>query len=97
SAALAQSAAGATHPLASIPALHSNPDAKATLFLDFDGNYQATWGAYSNITTPVYDIDGDTTTFSERELSNISEAWARAAEDYAPFSVDVTTVEPAVL
>ncbi len=85
------------YPLSSIPALHSNPGAKATLFLDFDGHFEPVWGAYSNITTPVYDIDGDPTTFSDRELSNMSSAWEHASEDYAPFNVDVTTVEPAVL
>ena len=47
------------HPLSSLPFLHSNPGAKATLFLDFNGHYEAVWGAWSNITTPVYDIDGD--------------------------------------
>jgi hypothetical protein len=89
--------AAPTHPLTSIPLLHSNPGAKATLFLDFDGHFEPVWGAYSNITTPVYDIDGDPTTFSDRELSNMSSAWEHAAEDYAPFNVDVTTAEPAVL
>src|SRR4051812_8379731 len=87
----------ATYPLTSLPALHSNPSAKATLYLDFNGHYQATWGAWSNITTPVYDFDGDLTTFSDAELASIVESWTRAAEDYAPFNVDVTTVEPAVL
>ena len=42
-----------------------------------------------------FDQDGDPTTFSDGELSAIAGVWQRVAEDYAPFSVDVTTEEPA--
>jgi hypothetical protein len=80
-----------------LPVYHSLPSAPATLFLDFDGHFEATWGAYSNITTPVYDTDGDASTFSAAELAKIHEVWATVAEDYAPFNIDVTTVEPGVL
>ena len=85
---------GAKHPLSSIPELHSNPGAPVTIYLDFDGHFEATWGAYSNVTTPVYDTDGDPTTFSDAELAAIREVWERVAEDYAPFNVNVTTVNP---
>lgn len=90
-------ASAMTHPLSSIPPLHSDPGAKATLFLDFDGHYEASWGVWNGINTPVFDTDGDPSTFSDRELAIIEEAWTRTAEDFAPFDVDVTTVEPAVL
>jgi hypothetical protein len=76
------------HPLTDIPALHSNPSAGVKLYLDFDGHVE------SDKTTPVYDIDDDSTTFNDTELGFISTAWAKAAEDYAPFNIDVTTVEP---
>ena len=89
--------AGDLIPIASIPALHSNPGAPASLFLDFDGHFEPEWGAYSNATTPVYDIDGDVATFDETELSRILTAWEMVTEDFAPFNIDVTTVEPAVL
>lgn len=85
---------GATHPLTSIPVLNSLPGAATTLYLDFNGHYEASWGNYSNITTPVYSIDGDLTTFSDTELDAISTIWKMVAEDYAPFNINVTTVEP---
>ena len=87
----------ALSPLESLPALHSNPGASATLFLDFDGHFEPVWGSYTDVTTPVYDVDGDATTFSDTELANIASIWARVAEDFAPFNVDVTTAQPGVL
>lgn len=83
-----------SNPLTSIPQLSSNPNATAKLYLDFNGHTQASWGSYSNAVTPVYDQDGDRTTFSSGELASISEIWARVAEDYAPFNIDVTTINP---
>jgi hypothetical protein len=87
----------ASNPLASLPQLSSNPGATAKLYLDFNGHFQASWGTWSNATTPVYDQDGDATTFNGGELSSISEIWARVAEDYAPFHIDVTTIDPGSL
>ena len=84
-------------PLDSIPALNSNPDAAASLYLDFDGHFQAVWSSYTNITTPAYNRDGDATTFSDEELANIQALWELVAEDYSPFNINVTTVEPSVL
>ncbi len=84
-------------PLDSIPALNSNPGAPASLYLDFNGHFQPVWSSYTNIVTPVYDVDGDETTFSDAELANIQAVWEMVAEDYAPFDINVTTVEPSVL
>ncbi|WP_202921442.1 choice-of-anchor D domain-containing protein [Anatilimnocola aggregata] len=83
-----------TSPLSSIPLLSSNSGATAKLFLDFNGHTQASWGSYTNVITPVYDQDGDRTTFSAGELNSIQEIWARVAEDYAAFNIDVTTIDP---
>jgi hypothetical protein len=85
---------GALHPLTSLPQLSSNPGATAKLYLDFDGHFEPQWGTFTNVTTPVYDIDSDLATFSDAELANIYSAWQTVAEDYAPFNIDVTTVEP---
>ena len=82
------------NPLSSLPQLHSNPGATAKLFLDFDGHFEASWFAYSNVSTPAFDQDGDPSTFSDGESSSIHEIWARVSEDYAPFNIDVTTVDP---
>ena len=79
-------------PLSSLPQLSSNPNATAKLYLDFNGNTQASWGGYTNVVTKVFDTDGDQTTFSTSELNAITEIWRRVAEDYAPFNIDVTTI-----
>lgn len=84
----------ASNPLSSLPQLSSNPGATAKLYLDFNGNTEASWGSWSNVITPVYDQDGDRTTFSDAELASIQEIWARVSEDYAPFNIDVTTIDP---
>ena len=77
-----------------LPQLNSNLGAKATVYLDFDGHFEASWGSYSNIVTPAFSQDGDTTTFTDGELETITKIWMAVAEDYAPFNVNVTTVEP---
>jgi len=84
----------ASSPLSSLPALSSLPSASAKIYLDFNGHTEAAWGEFRNVVTPVYDIDGDRSTFSATELSNIQQIWARVAEDYAPFNIDVTTIDP---
>lgn len=86
--------AAATFPLSSLPALSSLPSAAASLYLDFDGHFEAQWGSYRNITIPAFDQDGDPTTFSDGELATIEAIWKSVAEDYAPFNINVTTVEP---
>ena len=83
--------------LSGVPALNSNPGAAATLYLDFDGHFEATWGSYSNVTTPVLDFDGNPSATNAEEDKYIRDIWAIVAEDYAPFNINVTTVEPAVL
>jgi hypothetical protein len=84
-------------PLSSVPQLNSLPGAKASLYLNFTGDFTASWGGHTNITTPAYDIDGDPNTFSQTELNNITKIWQYVAEDYAPFNINVTTVTPANL
>lgn len=81
-------------PLSSLPLLSSNPSATAKLFLDFDGHYEAQWAFKSNVSTPAFDQDGNSNDFSAGELAAIQEIWARVAEDYAPFNIDVTTIDP---
>ena len=87
--------AAAFSPLTSIPALNSLAGATASLYLDFNGHFDSVWGAHRNITTPAFDQDGDVTTFSDGELTTIRNIWAQVSEDFAPFKINVTTVEPA--
>lgn len=90
-----------TNPLTAIPRLNSLPGASVSIYLDFDGHTetqdwpsQRTDNQTGPIVTPVFDIDNDFTTFSDTELDMIREMWYRVAEDFAPFSVNVTTVDP---
>ena len=81
-------------PLTAIPQLHSNTGAAATLFLDFNGHFQDAWSTYRNVQSPVFSLDADRSTFSGWELATIHEILAQVAEDFTPFNLDVTTVEP---
>jgi len=84
---------GPLYPLTAIPALNSDFGAPATLYLDFHGEPAGSW-LQTVPATPAYDIDGDPTTFSAQELTNIQQIWAAIAEAYSPFNVNVTTVDP---
>lgn len=94
------SGSGDLFSLDSVPQLSSLPGSTMTIYLDFNGhttsstswNWSFTGGA--SFDTPAYSIDDDLTTFSQTELDRIEQIWARVAEDYAPFDVNVTTVEP---
>jgi hypothetical protein len=77
-----------------VPELSSNPGAPVCLYLDFDGYFESQWGAYRNVRTPVFDLDGNPRSFNSAELAAITEIWQRVAEDFAPFNLNVTTVTP---
>ena len=84
-----------------VPALSSLPGASHTLYLDFDGHVTegTSWNNYfnrSSINSPAYNTDGDATSFSAGELADIESAWRRVAEDFLPFEVNVTTMNPGI-
>jgi len=81
-------------PLSSVPILNSFLGAAATLYLSFTGRFDASWGSYNNVSTPVYSQDGDPNSFASTELSSIQSIWAYVAEDYAPFNINVSTATP---
>ncbi|MCI0359437.1 MAG: choice-of-anchor D domain-containing protein [Planctomycetaceae bacterium] len=83
-----------TASLAGLPALSSNPSATKKLYLDFNGHVQSSWGTFTNIVTPAFDQDGYRSSLSTSEVAAIREIWTRIAEDYAPFNIDVTTIDP---
>ncbi|QDU70787.1 dockerin type I domain-containing protein [Mucisphaera calidilacus] len=91
---------GATFGLASVPMLSSLPSSDMTIYLDFNGHtttdsrWNLMYQGGADFTTPAYSTDGDTQSFSDTELSRIEAIWGRVAEDFAPFDVNVTTVEP---
>ena len=86
-----------------MPAYNSLPGAPATFFIDFDGDFTATYSAppnqplYTPGTTLAYDMDSNPADFNAQELANIQEIWARVAEIYSPFNINVTTVDPGAL
>lgn len=79
--------------------LHSRPGAIRTIYLDFDGHDASatSWGSDGNL--PVarpYDTDGSSHVFSNAERAAIQYIWARVAEDFLHYDIDVTTEDPGV-
>ncbi|MDB9376630.1 DUF4347 domain-containing protein, partial [Nodularia sphaerocarpa] len=79
--------------------LNSLAGANHTIYLDFNGHTTSgtLWNEQfnrANITTPRFDIDGNTDSFSSTELERIQYIWQRVAEDFSPFNVNVTTQAP---
>ena len=70
--------------------LHSKPDAKHTIYLDFFGGDYYTYN-----TILPYNSDGDASNLSDAEKLEIQKIWVGIAEDFAPFNIDVTTETPA--
>ncbi len=85
--------------LAVIPALSSLEGATKTIYLDFNGHTirETPWNddhGIANIVQPAFDSDGDVFTFSDAEAAQMLEIWERVSEDFIPFDVNVTTVDP---
>ncbi|MES2468896.1 MAG: PKD domain-containing protein [Verrucomicrobiota bacterium] len=89
-----------TYPAAETFRLHSKPGMSRVIYLDFNGHTTSSTSWNTNFTggaaftTPVYNTDGNASSFSDGELANIQEIWKRVSEDYAAWDVDVTTEEP---
>ncbi len=83
-----------TSPGGEVPQLSSLPGAKANLYLNFLGDTIASYGQFGSFVVPAYSRDSDTSTFSSSELDAIRAIWSYVAEDYAPFNINVTTVQP---
>jgi hypothetical protein len=66
-----------------VPKLNSYPSAAATVFLDFDGHYLA--GTSWNWNGPINALH------SGFNATQIEEIFNRVAEDYRPFSINITT------
>ncbi len=90
--------------MSAVPAFSSLPSADVTVYLDFDGHFESQWGnlydpeegpVFANVTTPVFSRDADPNYYNATELQMIEQIWRCVAEDYAPFNINVTTVEPA--
>ena len=82
------------YPVSRVPILSSNPQAAVKIYLDFDGDFTRRWLGYRPMTTPAFDLDGNPASFNSAEVDAIHEIWARVAEAFSPFNVDVTTQDP---
>src|SRR4051812_13583529 len=84
-----------------VPALSSRPGGAYTLYLDFAGfNFNGTWGGTASPSgtpgnVPAYDGVASNGNFNATEIARMTNTWARVAEKYAGFNVNVTTVDPA--
>jgi len=79
--------------------LSSLAGANHTIYLDFNGHTTTgtPWNdEYGSIVTPAYDIDGNVAVFGTNEHEVMQRIWQRVAEDFAPFNVNVTTIEPPI-
>ena len=95
----ASAEAAPPYPLASTFLLHSKPDSRRVIFLDFDGaDVSGTlWNEEDGVRAGfhrAWSLDADPATFNLAERTAIQSVWQRVAEDYAPFDVDVTTQFP---
>jgi hypothetical protein len=81
--------------------LHSLPGASKVIYLDFDGgNISGTqWNTDANggnpFTMQAWSMDANRAAFSGTERDAIIRMWRKAAEDFVPFGIDVTTEAPA--
>jgi len=87
---------GGVHNLAQTFSLHSNPSAKHVVYLDFDGhtNGNVFGSSWDNLASPAWDFSKNGPSFTDAEKQIIAKVWARVAEDFAPFDVNVTTQDP---
>ena len=80
--------------------LHSKPDSKKTIYLDFNGERieSTQWNANFNggvgWDAVGFSMDRDFFSYTDEELLVIQSVWQSVAEDFAAFDVDVTTEEP---
>lgn len=73
--------------------LQSRPGANKVLYIDYlAGSVTGTaWDGGGTIIYDNYTYDADPSTFSLIDLQSMYAGWAEAAEDYAPFELNVTT------
>ena len=89
---------GFTPSLSEVFQLHSNPGASKVIYLDFDGHTtnDSSWNSGVAFTSDAYSRSGSVDTFDASDRGGMYRIWARMAEDFLPFDVDVTTEDPGV-
>lgn len=86
--------AATPYQLADTFSLSTRPAAEKTIYLDFNGHHSVNNDWDHDIRFEPYDRDGDPSTFTDAELIEIQKIFQNVAEDFAPFDVNVTTVDP---
>lgn len=82
--------------------LNSLPGADHTIYLDFNGHTTSgtIWNAFyangQNFNSPAFNFEGSASSFTDNELATIQRIWARTAEAFSPFNVNVTTQDPGI-
>jgi hypothetical protein len=76
--------------------LESNPSATKVIYLDFNGHHSVDNDWNHDIVFPAFDRDGDASSFSDAELTEIQLQFQNTAEDFLPFDVNVTTIDPGI-
>ena len=76
--------------------LESLPGADKTIYLDFDGHHSVNNSWQHNIQFPAFNRSGSPSTFTTSELVEIQQSWQNVAEDFIPFNINVTTIDPGV-
>jgi len=79
-----------------VQTLQSRPGSSRVVFIDYWGGVVTgtAWNANNNgqdIPYEPYNSEGSSSSFTQTELARMYVAWAEAADDYAPFDVNITT------
>lgn len=83
---------------ANLPILNSNPGAASVILLDFDGHlvsgtlWNSSYNGGQDIVAEPFSLDSSPD-FNEQEVERIRTAFTEVAEDFAPFTINVTTDE----
>ena len=96
--ALTLAAAASAQRPTNVPQLTSRAGGAYTLYLNFAGfDFTGSWGGnQTNPSTTSYATYRNAAgSFSAAQQDEIREIWARTAEKFAPFGINVTTVDPA--
>jgi hypothetical protein len=75
-----------------LPILNSKSGAPVSIFLDFDGWSGSGFGGQQ--TFVAFSTDADGSTFNAGEQSDIVTGWDRLSTFFAPFDINVTTIQP---
>ncbi|MCI5168542.1 MAG: hypothetical protein D3903_21220, partial [Candidatus Electrothrix sp. GM3_4] len=92
-----------TPDLTTLQNLESRSGSSKTLYINYWGGILSGTGwnidrnSGNDITYTPYSSDSDTSSFSSTDQYNMWLAWREAAEDYAPFDINVTTSEAVYL